>query len=215
MRFSILFLFGFLSISTSLSAYSGEDEENDKTTAAERNEQLCQLSEELGIPLDLYSPYLSLYLTVSDWLGTPYRYGSMSKSGTDCSGFTVNIFREVFDADISRTSRSLFAGSRRIAKEELLPGDMVFFKTRGRSISHVGVYLGNNRFAHSANGTGVKISDLDEEYYQRRYAGGGRMDDIEAPQPLYFQTPQLTASEPVLLPIDLSATMPDFFSPLV
>ena len=69
----------------------------------------------------------------------------------------------------------MFEKTRHIKKNKLKPGDLVFFKTRGRNVSHVGIYLGNNKFAHASTSNGVVISDLEENYYAKRFAKGGRI----------------------------------------
>jgi cell wall-associated NlpC family hydrolase len=76
---------------------------------------------------------------------------------------------------ISRTCREQYADTRRIKKSQLQEGDLVFFKTRGKSISHVGIYLRNNKFIHASTSSGVMISDLNEDYFDARYAGAGRI----------------------------------------
>lgn len=113
---------------------------------------------------------------VSDWKGTPYRYGGMSRSGTDCSGFMKNLFSAVYGITLPRTSREQFTAGREISRENLKKGDLVFFKLRrNRPVSHVGVYLGNNQFAHASLQIGVTIDDLDLPYYKKSWAGARRV----------------------------------------
>lgn len=120
---------------------------------------------------------MPLYAEVSLWLGTPYRYGGMSKKGTDCSGFTKNIFKEVYGKDLARSSYSIANSiSQELTIEELQPGDLVFFTTRGRKrINHVGVYLGERCFIHASIKQGVIVSSLDEYYYSRTFKKAGRI----------------------------------------
>jgi len=133
-------------------------------------------SRKLGLKLD-YSEDKDLLATVTDWLGTPYRYGSGSKKGTDCSGFVTSIYREVYGIDLSRSSRSMFDDVTRINKKNIRTGDLVFFR-RGpkQPIFHVGIYLNDNKFVHSATNGGVMVSSLSEPYYRNYYYAAGRVN---------------------------------------
>lgn len=112
---------------------------------------------------------------LEEWYGTPYQFGGTDHDGIDCSAFTCAMGSSVFGYSLPRNSREQYQYCKRISADEMLPGDLVFFSTRGR-ISHVGVYLGNNKFAHASTSSGVMISDLDEEYFKKRWAGAGRVE---------------------------------------
>ena len=116
-----------------------------------------------------------LFYKVYEWLNTKYKYGGNNKQGTDCSGFTCNIYREVYCLDVIRGSAELYRSLTPINKKDLREGDFVFFKIKRNKISHVGIYLGHNKFAHAAVIGGVIVSDLDEEYYRKRFYKGGRI----------------------------------------
>ncbi|WP_207429519.1 C40 family peptidase [Pedobacter sp. SYSU D00535] len=118
---------------------------------------------------------VKLYEFVYDWLGTPYRLGGDTKRGIDCSGFAYQLYEKVFNTVIGNNSRNIFSMVNPINKEELQEGDLVFFKINSRAISHVGVYLGNNKFAHASSSRGVMISNLNESYWKRYYYKGGRL----------------------------------------
>jgi lipoprotein Spr len=119
-----------------------------------------------------------LYQLSYDWMGTRYKYSGSSNKGIDCSGLTKIIYKEVFHDTLSGGSSDFVHHVSLIKKEDLLVGDMVFFKIKKNRVSHVGVYLGNNKFVHAAIKGGVQINDLDEAYYKRYFYMGGRRRDF-------------------------------------
>jgi lipoprotein Spr len=131
------------------------------------------LSQIMGVAMSATSN-MKLFHFVYDWIGTPYRFGGSSRRGIDCSAFTKELYSEVFNMDIQRSSRDIFSMVSPVRRDDLKEGDLVFFKIHSRRISHVGIYLGNNRFAH-ASSRGVAISSLDDAYYRRYFYRGGRM----------------------------------------
>ena len=117
-----------------------------------------------------------LVATAKKFLGASYVRGSSRPGAFDCSGLTSYVHR-VHGIDISRSSRSQFHQGRPVSRDDLQPGDVVFFEnTYRRGISHVGLYIGSGKFIHAANRRGgVKITDLDFDYYAKRYVGARRM----------------------------------------
>jgi lipoprotein Spr/probable lipoprotein NlpC len=133
-------------------------------------------AQSLGIEVD-FDENKALLSTVTDWLGTPYRYGSSTRRGTDCSGFVSRVFQEVYGITLQRSSRSMFQNVKRISKNEMEEGDLVFFRRGpGQPIYHVGIYLKDGKFAHSATSGGVKISSLQQGYYNRNFYAAGRVE---------------------------------------
>lgn len=117
----------------------------------------------------------ALYRFIDAWYGVDYRLGGCDMNGIDCSGFVQKLYLEVFGMDLLRTSYEMFANCEHLRKsDEATEGDLVFFKTRGRRISHVGVYLTNNYFVHASTTQGIMISSLNEEYWHRHFAGIGK-----------------------------------------
>jgi len=112
---------------------------------------------------------------ISDWLGTPYKYGGKTKKGTDCSGFIMVLYKEVYGIDLARSSYDIAKNSKEIKKKHLKESDLVFFKTTKNRISHVGIYISGNKFAHASSSRGVTINDLSEDYYVRTFAMAGRV----------------------------------------
>lgn len=115
-----------------------------------------------------------LYDNIAHWLGTPYRYSGESRDGIDCSGFVCRMMHDSYQILLSGSSRDIFDKVTPISRDELKEGDLVFFKIRKGRISHVGIYLGQNKFAHSSTSRGVIVSDLDEPYYKKYYYKAGR-----------------------------------------
>ncbi|SDC10160.1 C40 family peptidase [Niabella drilacis] len=113
--------------------------------------------------------------TMDDWYGTRYQYGGTTKYGIDCSAFTREMYRGAYGIELPRTAREQYGRVRKISSTELKEGDLVFFNTTG-GVSHVGMYLGNNKFVHASTSKGVTISDLYEAYYISRFIGAGRVE---------------------------------------
>lgn len=119
----------------------------------------------------------SLYATIEQWLGTPYRYAGKTFKGIDCSAFVNKIYENAYCFFIKGNSLEMYRNSKHVTKDELAEGDLVFFNTnRNKIISHVGVYLGNNKFAHASRTRGVIVSDLTHSYYKRYFVNGGRIE---------------------------------------
>lgn len=121
-------------------------------------------------------PNTQLLESVDEWYGVRYRTGGTSKSGVDCSGFSVAVYAAVYGIVLPRISRDQYRISQKISTTEIEEGDLVFFDTRGGgNVSHVGIYLGNNKFIHASVSKGVMINDLFQSYYMSRFIGAGRI----------------------------------------
>ena len=120
-----------------------------------------------------------MLMEIIKYLDTPYKYGGTTKSGIDCSAFTQNIYKDVFNVGLERSARLQFTQGIEISdKDKLVFGDLVFFNTRKRvKPGHVGIYIGENLFAHASSTNGVTISSLDYDYYSRRYMGARRFEN--------------------------------------
>lgn len=118
---------------------------------------------------------LELYKVIDEWLGTPYKIGGLTQRGIDCSGLARNLAFGAYKIDLPRTAREQKEACISISNDELKEGDLVFFNTRG-GVSHVGMYLHNNKFVHASTSYGVIISDLSEAYWNKRYLGAGRFN---------------------------------------
>jgi cell wall-associated NlpC family hydrolase len=116
---------------------------------------------------------VNVFKVLDEWMGTRYRLGGSSKDGIDCSAFTQVLFSTLYGISIPRTAREQYDYSQRISRTELKEGDLVFFNTIG-GVSHVGMYLQNNKFVHASTG-GVTISDLFDDYWMKKFIGVGRV----------------------------------------
>ncbi len=116
-----------------------------------------------------------LYSFIDSWYGTPYKFGGNDKNGIDCSGFVFKLYEQVYLTKTPRTTSELNDLVKDIKKKDLKEGDLVFFKTDTKKVSHVGVYLMNNKFVHASSKKGIMISDLNEEYFEKSYYKGGRL----------------------------------------
>ena len=115
-----------------------------------------------------------LFEYITQWWAVPYRIGGNGLNGIDCSAFVKGIVQNTYQVELPRTSREQADFSTSISKDELTEGDLVFFNTRG-GISHVGMYLNNNKFVHASTSSGVIISDLNENYWKKRFVKAGRI----------------------------------------
>lgn len=118
---------------------------------------------------------VSLLKLIDEWWGTSYCMGGSSKDCIDCSAFTQMVMQNVYNVNVPRTAQEQYNSSQQINTEDLSEGDLVFFSTRRtRDITHVGIYLLNNKFVHAATSGGVMVSDLNDIYWKPRYRSAGR-----------------------------------------
>ncbi len=113
------------------------------------------------------------------WNGTPYRTGGHSKRGTDCSGYTMEVYRAALGIEIPRNSAKQSEYCTQVSMSKAKPGDLLFFQAskRGR-ISHVGIYLGKDKMIH-ASSRGVMVSDLTLPYWRKRFTHAGRVPKVD------------------------------------
>ncbi len=123
-----------------------------------------------------------MLMEIIRYLNTPYKYGGTTKKGIDCSAFTQAVFAHAVDFQLLRTARGQYTEGMEIDnKDDLKFGDLVFFNTRRRvKPGHVGIYIGDNLFAHASSKNGVIVSSLDHNYYLNRFMGGRRLEILSA-----------------------------------
>jgi hypothetical protein len=112
---------------------------------------------------------------IIELINTPYLWGGTSSYGIDCSGFVQMVYKKALDIDLPRTSIMMSTVGQEVKREDLKFGDLVFFNTMGRRISHVGLYVGEGYFAQSSSSGGVKVSSLNEDYYNSRFVTARRV----------------------------------------
>lgn len=116
--------------------------------------------------------------TATSLKGIKYKYGGTTKAGFDCSGYIQFVFKQ-HNVNLPRTSSGMHATGTKVNKGDLIVGDLVFFNTSGKGVSHVGVYVGNGKFAHASTSKGVRVDALDDPYYWgKRYVGAKRISGV-------------------------------------
>jgi cell wall-associated NlpC family hydrolase len=111
-------------------------------------------------------------------LGTPYKFGSSNpEKGVDCSGFVKHVYKESADISLPRSAAEMSQKGETVAKSDLKPGDLVFFNTRKKPNSHVGIYAGDGEFVHASSSRSkeVMISRINEKYWASRFNGARRV----------------------------------------
>lgn len=148
--------------------------------APQGGDAVLQLLREKGLVQQVGNWASDLVISAMNFLGVPYRNGGNSaESGFDCSGFTRHIFENSLGLVLPRRAeqQAQTAGLQDVQREELRPGDLVFFNTMRRAFSHVGIYVGEGRFIHSPRvGGEVRIEDMRQAYWAQRFNGARRAD---------------------------------------
>ena len=163
---------GWARTSPSDNGYTEEKDLNEKKTPA-TDDEWKRLDINLG-----RNDNKALYKEIKSWLGTPYAGGGHQKQvGTDCSGFVMELYLSVYTIPLERRGSLMYSNNCvHINKTELREGDLVFFHDgSGSRISHVGIYLKDNKFAHASSSRGVVIDDLTANYYVKHYYAAGRV----------------------------------------
>ena len=144
---------------------------------AHASEQQQVLSDEPSLFERYTSNAKDLVLKGLELVGIHYRFGGTDPdSGLDCSGFVQLVFKDAVGKLLPRTAKEQSEIGNTVAQNELKPGDLVFFNTMRRAFSHVGIYLGDNRFLHSPRtGAEVRVEDMSQSYWVKRYNGARRV----------------------------------------
>ena len=195
---SFIFLYYGCSSSSGTSRYgnNSDDSETNNTSvrfSSEDDEDSGDLPDDdavdIGVVLDKYNldtdannfetgtPKEKMLMEIIKYLNVPYQYGGNSKSGIDCSAFTQNVYKNTLSVNLSRSAREQYKQGEVISDvDDLQFGDLVFFDTRsGVSPGHVGIYIGDELFAHASTKKGVTISSITHSYYKTRFMSGRRV----------------------------------------
>jgi cell wall-associated NlpC family hydrolase len=113
--------------------------------------------------------------SISRYMGVPYSYGGSGSNGMDCSGYTMTVYKESIGKLLPRSAHEQARIGTNVPFADLKFGDLVFFNTTGSTASHVGIYLGDDLFAHASVSLGVTISSLESSYFKKRYEGARRI----------------------------------------
>ena len=124
----------------------------------------------------------SLVAGAMGFIGVPYRRGGNSaETGLDCSGLVRTLYNQTLGHVLPRRAEEQAAATEKIDRNELKPGDLVFFNTMRRAVSHVGVYIGDGKFVHAPRtGATVRVEDMNGSYWQRRFNGARRVVAADA-----------------------------------
>jgi NlpC/P60 family len=192
---SFIFLYYGCGSSSGTSRYgnNSDDSETNNTSVRYTSEDSGDLPDDdaidIGLVLDKYNldpdendfeagtPKEKMLMEIIKYLNVPYQYGGNSKSGIDCSAFTQNVYKSTLSVNLSRSAREQYKQGEVISDvDDLQFGDLVFFDTRsGVSPGHVGIYIGDELFAHASSKKGVTISSLNHAYYKDRFMGSRRI----------------------------------------
>jgi lipoprotein Spr len=155
---------------------SRENTSENLTDSEKANWLKRKYSIKMNISLDDFDN-IRLLNKIDEWWGTPYLYGGSTKNGVDCSYFTFDVIKGVYNVNLKRTAGEQFEQCKKVEFEHLKDGDLIFFKTEGPNlISHVGIYIANNKFAHAGTSQGVTVGDLTNPYWQTRLFGFGSVN---------------------------------------
>jgi cell wall-associated NlpC family hydrolase len=153
------------------------DEEETVGTSQGEGEKGEPVSPPLGKWSNLEERSL-LVRVVKTFLGVPYKLGGSTLKGIDCSALVKKVY-EIFNIQLPRTAREQFAAGKRVAKDQLEEGDLVFFRRRGNS-AHVGIYVGDNQFVHASSySREVRVDYLNTPYYSQRFLRGVRVKELD------------------------------------
>jgi cell wall-associated NlpC family hydrolase len=169
--FGLLLTFGNSSFALDFAfSMNGNDEANKQATPAPEQDKAAKSS--------WSSTAQEIILHALSQTGVKYRYGGINpESGFDCSGFVRYVFQQAANLTLPHGARAISQVGQNVSQSDLQPGDLVFFNTLKSVTSHVGIYVGNNRFIHSPSaGSSISVTDMNDAYWAKRYTGARRIE---------------------------------------
>ena len=176
MKYILLFVLGLAIISGCAvkPRYRSDEIGTGSSEKNNRNADAVYQKNRAGYMSATSAELIELGRIIQSFLGKPY--GAKSDGGNlDCSRFTMLVFDKFNNTKLPRTSDKQSRTGQKIKKGDLRYGDLVFYRTDGNSISHVGIYIGFDEFIHATNSSGIIISHMDEDYWRKRFAGARRL----------------------------------------
>jgi len=164
----------FLSSCSSTNKVNTNKANNSSNSLKSKNNTIDDYANYLGVSKKELNN-TALYEYIDKWLGVPHKMGGKTKSGIDCSAFVKDIYSEVYQVNIPRTSREMAALTSDKKIKNLNEGDLVFFSFSEKNIDHVGIYLHNNKFVHVSTKKGVIISNLNDIWYYKYVRKSGSL----------------------------------------
>lgn len=155
-----------------------EVREEDKETKSKEGEEILSGSRSFKTEKNMSISNLDqarMMRQLSRWMGVPYKLGGETEDGIDCSAYTMLIYKNSIGRQLPRSSAEQFTLGSAVEYQDLKFGDLVFFNTTGESASHVGIYMGDDLFAHASVSLGVTVSSIESPYYKKRYEGARRI----------------------------------------
>lgn len=139
------------------------------------------------------------------WIGTPYKYGGADRTGVDCSGLVLEVYKKALGISLPRNSKEQSVYCVPIERENLQPGDLLFFASnrKDEEVNHVGMYVGENMMIHASSSMGVIVSDLASPYYARTFKSAGaveRWSNLPESEPTPVTNVENNAPQPDVLP---------------
>ncbi len=172
-RTAIILLLSFLMVSSGCGVFKKKPDKHVKTSEAS-SANYERYSRALGYELEGNENILLLE-EVASWLGVPYKYGGCTRKGTDCSCLIGNIYSNIYGIKLPRRSIDIASRSKKINLKNLKEADLLFFKTSGNKVSHVGLHISKGYFVHASSSKGVMINHITDNYYKRTFAFAGRI----------------------------------------
>lgn len=165
---ALLMLSGCKSSRSSVKRGSGGRERVEQTSGKRHRDYSGEQTDQMGH---------DLVEEARRWMGTPYRYGGQDRSGTDCSGLVMQVYKNVCEVKLPRTTSDQRVYCIAVPRDRTRVGDLVFFSSKGGrgSVSHVGLYIGNGEMIHASSSRGVTVSSVDTGYWGERFQGIGRV----------------------------------------